>query len=66
MIIIGRKKKLSIIGRGTAGCLNAIHFRHRIPDIDIDWYFDPKKPQQSVGEGSTLSLPRLLEPTGLK
>ena len=66
MIIIGRRKKLSIIGRGTAGCLNAIHFKHRIPDIDIDWYFDPKKPQQSVGEGSTLSLPRLLEPTGLK
>ena len=66
MIITGRKKKISIIGKGTAGCLNAINFYYQFPNIEIDWYFDPNKPQQAIGEGSTLSLPRLLKFTGLK
>jgi hypothetical protein len=52
-------KKLAIIGRGTAGCLALAHF-YRWTDWEIDLYYDPKIPQQAVGEGSALHLPRNL------
>lgn len=29
-----------------------------MPEAEITWYFDPNKKTQSVGEGSTLNLPR--------
>lgn len=54
------KKKLSIIGRGTAGTQAVIYFLHYCPDWEIFWYFDPEIMPQSVGEGSTLSLPKNL------
>lgn len=53
-------KKISIIGQGTAGCLTAAHFSRHMPDWEIDWYYDSNKKAQSVGEGSTLSLPHNL------
>lgn len=52
-------KKLAIVGRGTAGALAVAHFLS-YSDYEIDWYFDESIPTQAVGEGSTLSLPRLL------
>lgn len=45
-------KKLSIIGRGTAGCFAAAHFL-KWTDWEIDWYYDPNVKTQSVGEGLT-------------
>lgn len=52
------KSRIAIIGRGTAGSLAAAHFsRYLSESAEIDWYFDPNKPPQSVGEGSTLNLP---------
>jgi hypothetical protein len=51
-------RKLSIIGRGTAGCLSALHFSNR--GYDVDWYYDPNTPALSVGEGTDLILPRYL------
>lgn len=54
------KKKLSIIGKGTAGSQAVMYFLHHAPDWEISWYFDPQISPQSVGEGSTLSLPRNL------
>lgn len=54
------KKKLSIIGRGTAGSQAIIYFLHYCPDWEISWHFDPEIMPQSVGEGSTLSLPKNL------
>ncbi|NBW57792.1 hypothetical protein EBR43_08415, partial [bacterium] len=51
-----RRKKLAVIGRGTAGCLSIAHFQ-RWSDFDIEWYFDPNIKPQAVGEGSTASLP---------
>lgn len=55
------KRKIAIVGKGTAGSLAAAHFtRYLSEDAEIDWYFDPNKPTQSVGEGSTLNLPKNL------
>lgn len=55
-----KNKKIAIIGKGTAGCLTTISFANNSP-LEIDWYFDPNTPEQSVGEGSTLLFPRFLE-----
>jgi hypothetical protein len=52
-------KKISFIGRGTAGCLSILHFL-RWTDWEIDWYFDNDIKPQAVGEGATLALPRVL------
>lgn len=49
-------RKISIIGRGTAGALSLIHYL-RWTDWNIDWYFDDKIEPQSVGEGSFPNLP---------
>lgn len=53
------KKKLAIIGRGTAGCFALSHFM-KWTDWDIDLYYDPNIPQQAVGEGANLVLPKQL------
>lgn len=53
------KKRLSIIGKGTVGCLSAAHFL-RWTDWDIDWVYDPNIPTASVGEGTTVFLPTVL------
>lgn len=52
------KKRLSIIGRGTVGCLNALKFSNL--GYEIDWYHDPEKPALAVGEGTDLVLPKFL------
>jgi tryptophan halogenase len=51
------KKRIAVVGKGTAGSQAVIHFARFFPDSDITWYFDPNIPTQSVGEGSTLALP---------
>jgi|TARA_R110000803_G_scaffold68457_1_gene130379 hypothetical protein len=53
------KKRLSIIGRGTVGCLTALNFSNK--GYDIDWYHDPNTPALSVGEGTDLSIPKFLQ-----
>ena len=55
-----RKQRIAILGKGTAGSQAAIYFSKYFSDKEIVWHFDPNKPAQSVGEGSTLSLPRNL------
>lgn len=52
-------KKLTIIGRGTVGCLAIAHFL-RWTDWEIDWIFDPSVEPAPVGEGTTLAMPRSL------
>lgn len=54
------RKKIAIIGKGTAGSQAVIHFNRYMPEHEIHWYFDGSMPTQSVGEGSVLSLPRNL------
>lgn len=59
MNIIENKKRIAIIGKGTAGSLALSHFHHHISD-EIVWYYDSSTLSQSVGEGSTLSFPESL------
>lgn len=51
--------KISIIGRGTAGCISAAHFLYHT-DCYVDFYYDNNIKPQAVGEGSTLVLPTRL------
>jgi hypothetical protein len=53
-------KKIAIIGRGTAGAFAATHFHRYNNDCEVEWYFDPAIKPQTVGEGSTLVMPRSL------
>lgn len=56
------KKKLSIVGKGTVGCLSVPYFLHHT-DWDIDWVYDPSIPTTAVGEGTTFTVPKLLHQT---
>lgn len=53
------KPKITIVGRGTVGCLAVIHFL-RWTDWDIDWMYDPNIEAAAVGEGTNLILPKTL------
>ena len=53
------RKKVTIVGRGTAGCISAAHFSAKTR-WDIDWVYDPEIPAVSVGEGTTVLFPRTL------
>jgi len=55
-----KKRKIAVVGKGTAGSQAAAYFATLIPEFEVEWYFDPNKPTQSVGEGSTLKLPNNL------
>lgn len=57
------KKKIAIIGKGTAGSFSLTTLASRFKDYEIDWYFDPNTPTQAVGEGSTIPVPRNLHLT---
>jgi len=50
-------KKVTILGRGTAGALAAAHMVRYLPDAELEWVYDPNIPTQAVGEGSALQLP---------
>lgn len=52
-------KRLSVIGKGTVGCLTSLYFSNR--GYDIDWYCDPNQPALSVGEGTDLYVPKFLD-----
>lgn len=52
-------QKISVVGRGTVGCLSAAHFlRHS--NLEIDWVYDPNVPTAAVGEGTSLIFPKEL------
>jgi hypothetical protein len=55
-------KKLTIVGRGTVGCIAAAHFL-RYTNWEIDWIYDPNVQPASVGEGTNLALPQSLSST---
>jgi hypothetical protein len=54
------KKRIAIVGRGTAGSQAIIHYLKYMSNCEIQWYFDSTILTQSVGEGSTLTLPKNL------
>jgi glycine/D-amino acid oxidase-like deaminating enzyme len=39
--------KITIVGRGTAGCMSAAYFA-RHSGCEIDWYYDPNIKPQAV------------------
>lgn len=51
---------ITIVGKGTVGCLTLLHF-YSHTDWNIDWIFDPSKEAWAVGEGTTLTVPDNLE-----
>lgn len=57
-----RKKKLSIVGAGNAGCITAMECYLTGGDYfdDITIYYDPSSPMEKVGQGSTLSVSFLI------
>lgn len=64
MNIIENKKRIVIIGSGTAGCISAIHSLRnplRPKSTEIVWYTSPKIPAKSVGEGAFPILSSLLK-----
>ena len=52
-------KKITIVGRGTVGCLAVSHFLRWTP-YEIEWLFDPNINPVPVGEGTNLALPQSL------
>ena len=54
--------KLAILGKGTAGALALNHFTS-YTDWEIDLYYDSSIKEQTVGEGTTLDIPRNLQDT---
>lgn len=57
------KKRVALIGKGTAGCQAAAHLFTYMPDYELDWYYSPDIKPQAVGEGSNLILPRNMNQT---
>ena len=55
-------KRLTIVGRGTAGCVAAAHFLN-YTNWFVDFYYDNSIKPQAVGEGSNLILPMRLNHT---
>ena len=51
--------KLTIVGQGTAGLMGAAHF-WKWTDWEIEVIGDPTIPPVTVGEGSQMALPILL------
>lgn len=58
-------KKISIIGKGTAGILSANHFAYYTDpnEVEIECYFDSNIKEQTVGEGTTVDIPKMLSTT---
>lgn len=52
-------KKITVVGRGTVGCLSVMYFLHRT-NYAIDWVYDPEIEPAAVGEGTTLVVPTTL------
>ncbi len=55
--------KITILGRGNAGCLTALHYayytRNRT-DISVELLYDPNIPPEKVGQATLVQPPQLL------
>jgi len=55
--------KITILGRGNAGCLTALHYAYyarKRKDISIELLYDPNIPPEKVGQATLLEPPQLL------
>lgn len=56
-----KKKKIAVIGRGTAGAMAMAEVVNKFGDTaELEWHFDSSIKTQAVGEGSTISVVRSL------
>ena len=57
-----RKKKISIIGAGNAGCISALYYYYYEgkKNCDLILYHDPTIPMERVGQGSTVPTSALI------
>jgi hypothetical protein len=51
------KKKIAVVGYGTAGAYALTHFYKWAPDCELELHFDSQIKPQPVGEGSTVHFP---------
>lgn len=59
-MFVSNKKKIAVVGRGTAGCLSFLHWHHFNGielDAEIEWIYDSNIPSVPVGEGTDLNIP---------
>ena len=55
--------KITILGRGNAGCLTALHYglyTRKNKEISIELLYDPNIPSEKVGQATLLGTPQLL------
>ena len=55
--------KITILGRGNAGCLTALHYAHYTenqPDVEVELIHDNNISPETVGQGTLLTIPNLL------
>ena len=55
--------KITILGKGIAGCLTALHFGYHarlIKNISVELIYDPNIPPEKVGQATLLQPPQLL------
>ena len=60
--------KIAIIGAGNAGCITALHYQKYLSEqsnnFEIEIYHSPHyHPIEKVGQGTTLSVPKLIADT---
>ena len=54
-MFFNRKKKISIIGAGNAGCISALHYGYYGKrNFDVTLYYDPQVPIERVGQGTVV------------
>ncbi len=52
--------KVSILGRGNAGCITAMYLAYFNPDIELELLYDSNIKPVPTGQGTTLLFPNLL------
>ena len=52
--------KISILGKGLAGCYTAAHFQNYSPQDEIELIFDSKIPPVPIGQATVLDSPEFL------
>lgn len=55
--------KISVVGRGNAGCFTALHFAYytkEMDDVEVELIYDPAIPTEKVGQATLLEPPSLL------
>ncbi len=58
--MMNNKMKIAILGKGLAGIITGLRWKARLPEVEIDIYYDKDAPIVPVGSGSWPTLFELL------